>query len=505
MAVGSVTRSRIAPAAVIGNHTFLQWMTGGLETALFNLGFAVWVVLAFRRREARAGRWHFGWSAAAAMVALTRPDGLLLVAATVATALVSLARGERRAREVLFGLLPLLLVVVHVLWRRWFYGAWLPNTYYAKVGAPWPEAGLRYLFCFAVENGVWLAIGVAFGWLVVEWRRGPRTFVRGFTDNVPCVAAVSALCVQVGYYVLWVGGDTFEFRVLSHLIPICTLGAAAMAARLRAGAAVPIATVLAMGLLSSTGWIQLALTRPVGPPQYDALQLHVPSWARPLVRWYDRHRLWLQLHYVAVRHGCDPTLQEVLRNMPERRRTPFDRADVPVMFLGAAGLPGWLLPDCAAIDLYGLSDWVAARTPAPDWSVPWLPKTVLQAALGAADADRDGRATREELQAAFAAPGSPAESSAWFVEYLLLLFADEQPDSLTAREVAQIESFFTSLRLMSHERHPPVEYLQAFDANVTIEGREVRVRKRAVPLTEERVRAIEREWREKIRRGGSPR
>ena len=492
-------------AAVIGNRTFLRWMTGGLDTALFNLGFLAWVVLAFRRRDARGQRWLFGWSAAAAMVALTRPDGLLLVAATSATALVLLARGERSARQVLSGLQPLLVVVAHVLWRRWFYGEWLPNTYYAKVGAPWPEAGLRYLLCFVVENGAWLAVVVAFAWLVVEWRRGAQALVRRFADNLPAVAAVSALCLQVGYYVLWVGGDTFEFRVLSHLIPICTLGACAMAARLRAGSAVPIATVLAMGVLSSGGWIQPALTKPLPPPQYDAVGPHLPDWVRPLARWYDRNRLWLHLHYVAVQHGYDPTLQEGRRWMPERRRTPFDRADVPVVFLGAAGLSGWLLPDCAAIDLYGLSDWVAARTPVSDWALPWLPKTVLQEALGAADPDRDGRATRAELQAALAAPGSPAESSAWFVEHLLLLFADEDPDQLTAREVAQIEPFFASLRFMTHLRRPPGEYLEAFDANVTIEGREVKVRKRAVPLTEERVRAIEREWREKIRRGWPPR
>jgi arabinofuranosyltransferase len=492
-------------AVVIGNRTFLQWMTSGLETALFNLGFALWVVLAFRPLPARAGRWLFGWAAAAAMVALTRPDGLLLVVTTVATALVSLARGERSVREVLSGLLPLLLVVAHVLWRLWFYGDWLPNTYHAKVGAPWPEAGLRYLLCFFVENGVWLAIAVAVTWLVVEWRRGPQALVRRFADNLPAVAAVSALCVQVGYYVLQVGGDTFEFRVLSHLIPIGTLGACAMAARLRAGSRVPIAVVLAIGLLSSGGWIQPGLTQPFPPPQYDAVGPHLPQWAQPLARWYDRHRLWLHLHYVAVRHGYDPTLQGARSGMPERRRTPFDRSDIPVVLLDAAGVPGWLLPDCAAIDMYGLSDWVAARTKASDWSLWWLPQTVLQAAVAAADADHDGCATRAELQAAFAAPGSPPESCAWFVEHLLLLFAEQRPDSLTAREVARIEPFVKSLRFMSHERRPPNEYVEAFDANVTIEGREVKVRKRAVPLTEERVRAIEREWREKIRSGWSPR
>ena len=48
-------------------------------------------------------------------------------------------------------------------WRLAYYGQLLPNTYYAKVVDPWPEAGLRYAACFALEHGTWLVMGVALG------------------------------------------------------------------------------------------------------------------------------------------------------------------------------------------------------------------------------------------------------------------------------------------------------------------------------------------------------
>ena len=91
---------------VASNRTFLTWMTGGLETALFNLVFVGWVVLAFRGRDRRTGGWLMAWATTAALAALTRPDGLLLVAATVAVAGCGVWQRERRWRAALLALSP---------------------------------------------------------------------------------------------------------------------------------------------------------------------------------------------------------------------------------------------------------------------------------------------------------------------------------------------------------------------------------------------------------------
>jgi arabinofuranosyltransferase len=204
-------------AVIVSNRTFLQWMTSGLETALFNLAFVAWVVLAFRSKPVRDTRWLMTWSAAAAAAALTRPDGLLLVAVTAAAAAIAAWQRERRPAQGLLGLLPLVLVLAHVAWRLSFYGEWLPNTYFAKVVAPWPEAGLHYLLCFGVEHGAWLGVPITVAWLAVEFRRGAANVSRVLLDNLPAIAAVAAVLFHGGYYVFKVGGDHFEYRVFSQL------------------------------------------------------------------------------------------------------------------------------------------------------------------------------------------------------------------------------------------------------------------------------------------------
>ncbi|HEU4419584.1 MAG TPA: hypothetical protein VFT55_11640, partial [Planctomycetota bacterium] len=61
--------------------------------------------------------------------------------------------------------------------------------------------------------------------------------------------------------------------------------------------------------------------------------------------------------------------------------------------------------------------------------------------------------------------------------------------------------FVANLRFLAHERTAPPAYVEALDPNVTVENRTVKVRKRENPMTAERVRAIEAEWRDKVQNG----
>ncbi|HEX6813166.1 MAG TPA: hypothetical protein VF384_16200 [Planctomycetota bacterium] len=488
-----------ALAVVVGNRTFLQSLTSGLDTSLFNLGFVSWVVLAFRSAPRRTTRWLAVWATAAAGASLTRPDGLLLVAATFALGVAWSLR--RRDGRVLLGLLPLLAVVAQVLWRRSFYGEWLPNTYYAKVVAPWAEAGIRYFECFCFENAGWLWLPIAIVWLASELRRGTAATLHMLASNVPALAAVAVTLAHVGYYLLRVGGDPFEYRVLSHLIPLGALSAAVMLARTCRGIRAPVAWTLALGLGASVGWIHLALTEQRLSLHYLPLAAKVPGWLQPIVRWHDRHQAWLHAHIICGRsHQHALFLEATLKELPERTRMTVDPHDLPVATFRGVGVAGWVLPDCFVIDMHGLNDWVVARTPVRSWGTPWLPKEVLEAALARADQDRDGALSRAELEAAFAAvPGTSDENSRSLATQLLLFFAVEDPERLTAAEVQQIMPFFGELRLMGHDRLAPLDYVNAFDPNVTVAGRQVVVRKREVPLTADRVRAIEQEWRARMR------
>jgi arabinofuranosyltransferase len=489
----------VALGVVVGNRTFLQSLTSGLDTSLFNLGFVSWVLLAFRAPERRTQLWLATWAAAAAATALTRPDGMLCVAATAALGTTwSLRRNDSRY---LLSLVPLLAVAAHVMWRRSFYGEWLPNTYYAKVVAPWAEAGIRYFECFCFENGGWLWLPIALVWLLLELRRGAKAAIRRHENNLPQAAAVAATLVHVGYYLLRVGGDPFEYRVLSHLIPLGALSAAAMVASKCSSARIPIACTLALGLSACVGWVHLALTERRLTLHYEPLAAKVPHWLQPLWRWHDRNQAWLHAHIICGRsHQHALFLDATLKELPERSRMAADANDLPVASFRGVGVAGWVLPDCYVIDMHGLNDWVVARTPVRTWGAPWLPKEQLEAVLARADGDHDANLTRSELEAAIVAvTGTPAENAQDLVAQLLLFFAVQDPERLTATEAEQIVPFFAGLRLMGHDRLAPAEYVAAFDPNVTVVNRKVVVRKRDVPLTAARVRAIEQEWRAKMR------
>jgi arabinofuranosyltransferase len=487
----------LALAVLAGNRTFLQWLTGGLETALFNLGFVTWVLLAYRAPDRRGAGWLALWSGAATVAALTRPDGLLPVAATAAAALWLVAARRLPPARAAAGLAPLLLVLAHLLWRRAFYGEWLPNTYYAKVTAPWPEAGWRYLYCFAFEHGAWLWPLVALAALAVAVARRRCALRPLLGEQLPALAATTAVLVHVGYYVLRVGGDHFEYRVLSHTIPLGTLATAALAARCSNRAWPAIATLLLLGAASSVGWLHLALTAPRLPPDYDALSDKLPAWAQPVTRAYDRHQAWLQMQFNCMRTGAHAAAgAQQWRDLPPRAAIGADPDDIPVVIGVTAGMLAWALPDVAVLDVLGLNDWVAARTPVRSWHLGFLPRERLEAALAAADGDGDGLRTRAELEAAFAAiPGSDPGGTRRFVDRLLLLFAVARPDALAVEELAAARAYFADLRFIAHERHAPADYVAAFDPNVTIVDRAVVVRPREVPLTAARVRAIEAEWR----------
>jgi hypothetical protein len=140
-------------ALPLTNRTVFAWASSGLETALWMLLLARWAVAALDdRRGALAGY--------AALMSLARPDGLLFFGATALWIALRALRDRRLPACLLAGL----LVGAHLLWRKLTYGAWVPNPYFAKVGAGWPEAGLRHLAYFALEYAavLWpLPIGLA--------------------------------------------------------------------------------------------------------------------------------------------------------------------------------------------------------------------------------------------------------------------------------------------------------------------------------------------------------
>jgi arabinofuranosyltransferase len=352
-------------ALVVSNRNFLVWSSSGMETALFNLWVLVWLYCVFAA-DARPARYASLAAVAALLIGLTRPDGLLFAGATVA--LVALLHRARRlsVRQALSAIAPLAGVAAHVLWRRAYYGAWLPNTYYAKVGQAHPDVGVRFFAAFALEYGLWIWALVMAWWAVHHIRDGyARPIRRG------ALVGAGTLLLHVAYYVLIVGGDHFEFRVFSHLAVPVALTFILIARRL-CKFPVAVGLTLAFGALANAiPWTHWAQTHAlVTREQTFGLRVPVapalPAPLRPLARPFDELQHWLITRGVGVRHQEHKVfLRSLVAQFPSRdvgAATAF-RQPLPVMVATWVGIPGWTLPHVYVIDFLGLNDYVIARTP----------------------------------------------------------------------------------------------------------------------------------------------
>jgi arabinofuranosyltransferase len=356
-------------AGVLSNRTFLAWTSSGLETALFGCLLLGWVYVAWFRS------WRPGTQALlaslAALLALTRPDGLLFAAATAAMLGLSWLRERRFGARSLLAALPLLVPVLHTLWRRATYGYWLPNTYYAKHVAAWPEAGLRYAAAFALEYAywVWLLLGIA-----AALRGGGGAFAAKLRASQPealrRALVVAALLGHFAYYTLVVGGDHFEFRVYQPWVVLVLVSFAALATAAGLSARATLAALLAMLALGSViPWTHWRAARERAAGSARDLRVEVsPLLPFPLSLYaapWDGLEAWLVAHFVGLRHHFHQRFAEhQLAHFPPRAEgARMGPAGFPVLAHNAVGVPGWVLPHVAILDTQGLSDAVIARSP----------------------------------------------------------------------------------------------------------------------------------------------
>ena len=198
---GSWAQAALVLVALDG--TFAFWAAGGLETALFTaLVIASIVVLESPLRG--PAPWYSG--VLLGLATLTRPEGALLFTLALLQRLA--VRGRAAGPDIRTLALGWAVVVLpHLLWRRVYYGAWLPNTFHNKVTLGGPA----------------LATGVEYAWSFVRWRYGVPllallAIARPAYRWMPSLPA--AFTIAFVAYVILIGGDwPIANRFLVPVIP----------------------------------------------------------------------------------------------------------------------------------------------------------------------------------------------------------------------------------------------------------------------------------------------
>jgi hypothetical protein len=241
----------IGAAFLASNPAFVYWAWSGMDSALFTLLITVTLVSFEARLERQASLVVVGiWFA---LSALARLDALWFAPLFV---LLILRRYRSRSVSALLEIaVPVALVIgTHFLWRHSYYGVWLPNTYYAKVGVPLASklsSGGTYL----------LRAIVACLPLVALLGLGIRMY------GLERLKASVFVCAIVWWltYVVSVGGDHFALqRFIVPALALCAvvgarLAAAAMVSTRRKRAAAAAALMLASnGFMLLTPEIRIA-------------------------------------------------------------------------------------------------------------------------------------------------------------------------------------------------------------------------------------------------------
>jgi hypothetical protein len=260
-AASALTRRAAAVTVAAGLVTaavpsFVIWTVSGLENAL--LAFAAAGLAAALVRAVAADRLlapaTAAWcAAAAALAALTRPDGLVYVAAYPIVVLLLLRRADlaRAARAVALSLLVFAVPVgAYLAWRFATFGEYLPNTAIAKsqglpgtAAATRPAELLSYIGWPAALLAV-AAIGAVIG--ATTAREGNRAFVALLVPFSLAVVAFGVLEPD------WMG----QLRFATPVWPLGALSgvtAAVLVAPVLSARARVIGAVLAVGAALVSG------------------------------------------------------------------------------------------------------------------------------------------------------------------------------------------------------------------------------------------------------------
>ena len=157
--------SLAAVTLLASNGSFAYWAVSGMETGLF--GCLVTLGIYLYLRELKDGSDSIPLSSLAFLFAsLTRPEGNLIFAVTVAHRIIYTLKFKKAditaqankltsRNNIIWLAIYIIPALVFMAWRYSYYGYLLPNTFYAKTGSSleYYSAGLDYTWTFLKSYG----------------------------------------------------------------------------------------------------------------------------------------------------------------------------------------------------------------------------------------------------------------------------------------------------------------------------------------------------------------
>lgn len=225
----ALAQSRLAAAIACTAAALIYplyfWAPAGLETSFFAalVTASAWSLVA---------QSNWAWALPAAFLGIARPEGPFLALALLGLACLARGRAAVRIGTACLALGPALAWLV---FRRAYYGEWMPNTYYAKA-----TGALLFRLTAGILYARWALLALIATWVAVWFAH---------IVNRKILAALAFVSLALGFVVAAGGDWMWHARMLAPLLP--ALVALAVASVARAPASRRPVLILALALAGS--------------------------------------------------------------------------------------------------------------------------------------------------------------------------------------------------------------------------------------------------------------
>jgi arabinofuranosyltransferase len=193
------------------NYTYSSYATGGLETQAQSFAFLAITFLLIKIREQATFTRLFLFSISTAATFLIRMDSAILIAPAFLVLLITLVKSEKDwplSRLAVATCPAMVIASLWLIWKLFYYGNVLPNTFYIKASAHSLVPGFYYICLFFFSYGLFL-IFPAMAYLLLKNK--PHS-----DKNTGFVLAALLLWLL---YIVKIGGGFMEFRLMVPVVP----------------------------------------------------------------------------------------------------------------------------------------------------------------------------------------------------------------------------------------------------------------------------------------------
>lgn len=211
--------SAVATLYLGSTGVFLPWGVSGVETTMFAFLLLLTVLFYLSIGEKGSSRKFMFLGILAGITSLTRPEGILVFGVLLIDIFI-INKNKRRSDGVLFIIAFLVLTVPHFIWRYYYYGYPLPNSFYAKVGVSLSQLfrGCKYVIKFIIPTLLII--------LPLIYPRKLYDIIKKYKNTYFLVLIVMLYTI----YIVFIGGDYMPgMRFFTPIIAIiCLLSAIAV-------------------------------------------------------------------------------------------------------------------------------------------------------------------------------------------------------------------------------------------------------------------------------------